>query len=117
VPFDSYAGLFTAEGRTLSFDWGTYSNPLVPLPRSEFQAPRACRQLIGGRVARLVAARRGTLYFAGAAWRDVEPAPIDPTHFTIMVTSNDSLGQAEGIQILRSVRFRSPQQRATVLDN
>ena len=110
---DSYMGQFEGAGGSLGIDYGNFSNPLDSLEPDQFQlqfqlqfhATRACRESIGGHVARLVTARGDTFYFAGAAWRDLEQTTLGAMHLTIMVTSKDSIGQAEAIQILRSVRF------------
>jgi hypothetical protein len=102
---DSYVGRFSTNGRTLGFDFGMYSSPLSSWGHPEWRDYQACRQRIGGHLARLITARRDSLYLAGAAWRELSGSGKGADHLTISVVSSDSLGQAEAAQILRSVRF------------
>ena len=103
---DSHVGQFTAEGRTLGFDFGWYSNPLSSPDNAALRDYRACRDVTADRPARIVTARRDTAYFAGAAWRQVSESAGGVNHLTITVESRDSLGQAEALRVFRSVRFR-----------
>ena len=102
---DSYVGEFAAPGRLLSFDYGAYSNPLSNARGYGLQEYRVCHAMIGGRIARVVTARRDTLHFVGAAWRDVEHTAIGAVHLTITLESVEVIGQEEGMRILGSVRF------------
>lgn len=101
---DSHVGQFTSDGRTLGFDYGAYSNSLSG-PDDALRDARACRELIDGRQARVVTARRDSEYFAGAAWRAVGESAVGVLHLTMTVESRDSSGQAEALRIFRGVRF------------
>jgi hypothetical protein len=92
---DSYVGRFAANGRTLGFDFGNHSSSLSSWGHPEWRDYQACRERIGGHLARLVTARRDSLYLAGAAWREVSGSGRGADHLTISVVSSDSLAQTE----------------------
>ena len=101
---DSYVRSFEAPGRSFSLNFGQHS---ASLSRSETSGReyRACRATVDGRMVRLMTARATDgAYFAGAAWRDLEPG----LHLSVFVRSETAAGQEEALAIFRSIDFREP---------
>jgi hypothetical protein len=98
--------------QTVSFDYGQWSDPLVP-KRDEFSDFTSCVDSIGGRPATVVTLRihdpkykvRNGLYIAAAAWR----SPVWPrAHLTFWTESRDPASLNVLLTVLRTMKFREP---------
>jgi hypothetical protein len=102
---DSWVGQFQTSDSSIvvSFDCGSYSDPLT---RSELDVSSnfaRCEERIGERRARLISFWRfgDTRFGAGAAWREIAPK----THLTFFGWARDRRELERLLTIFRTVRF------------
>jgi hypothetical protein len=109
---DSWVESYSSpDGRqTVSFDYGQWSDPLVP-KRDEFSDFTSCEDSIGGKPATVVTLRihdpkhkdRDGLYIAAAAWR----SPVLPgALLTFWTESRDPASLNVLLTVLRTLKFR-----------
>jgi len=102
---DSKTGGWTGRGHRITYDYGSYSNPLDSL--SGLLDVRRCIAEIGGHPALIVTARDsvGRSIVAGH-WARLHDNPMGPVSLTMYGVATDSLGRVELLSALRDVHFK-----------
>ena len=99
-----------AGGRMISYDYGAYSSAFEEFRQNE--SPTDCVATIGGREARVAAARGfpgdpvlQDGWVVGVSWRDVRDARDMPSHLSIFGAAPDTAGAAELLAAMRTTIF------------
>lgn len=102
---DSQVGGWAGEGHRITYDYGSYSNPLDSLP--ELADVQRCRALIEGHSVLVVTARDSANRLVVAAhWPGLEASSLGPVSLTMFGTATDSGRRLDLLRVVWSVRFK-----------
>lgn len=104
APYDSVAGQYRGASLWITYDYGPYSNPLPGNVDSGF---RWHKELIGGKVARIVSYSltkpyQGYIHAVGASFSRINGPKM---RLTVEVYCSDLTSCIDGETLLRSIRF------------